>query len=314
MKTTGSAGRSVAAASADARSRSGTSVRRLTSSLAIRRGWTKKRLFEVIGHAAMLTYVFATLYPLVWVFFSSFKTNREIIERPWGLPTSLRFDNYVQAWSGSKVGTFFWNSLYVSTIAGTATVLLAAMTAFAITRMRCGRLNKAVSAVFLFGLLVPAGSLLVPLYMLLRELHLYNTPLALLFPYAAFGLPLTMFVIAAFFKSVPGELEEAGVVDGLGAIGLFARVVLPISVPTLVTVFILNFLSNWNEFIMANLFLAKEKYRTLPVGMVAFYDQLNMNYGGLCAAIMFSVLPVVALYAVLQQKIIEGITAGSVKG
>jgi raffinose/stachyose/melibiose transport system permease protein len=180
--------------------------------------------------------------------------------------------------------------------------------------MRFPSMSKLVSGVLILALLIPAGSLLVPLYILLRQLQVYNTPLALIFPYVTFGLPLTVFVVSAFLRSLPSELEEAGVMDGLSATGLLWRVVLPLTMPTLTTVFILNFLSNWNEFIMANLFLAKEQLRTLPVGMVAFYDQLNMNYGGLCAAIMFSVVPVVIIYSVLQKQIIEGVTAGSVKG
>lgn len=265
-------------------------------------------------HVLLLLYVVITLYPLIWVFQSSFKQNKEIIDHPWALPQHWTFQNYVNAWTGSKISTYFFNSAYISTVSAAATILLATATAYAVTRMRYPLASKLVSGVLVLALLIPAGSLLVPLYMLLRQLHIYNTPFALLLPYITFGLPLTVFVVGAFLKSLPGELEEAGVMDGLSAFGLLWRVVLPLTAPTLVTVFILNFLGNWNEFIMANLFLAKEKLRTLPVGMVAFHDQLNMNYGGLCAAIMFSVIPVVAMYGFLQNRIIEGVTAGSVKG
>ncbi|MCD1258306.1 carbohydrate ABC transporter permease [Paenibacillus athensensis] len=271
-------------------------------------------LWSTAKHFVLLFYLLITLYPLIWVLNSSFKQNKEIIDSPWGLPHNFTISNYINAWTGSKVSTYFVNSLYISTLSAIATILLATATAYAITRMKFPKWSKVVSGVLLLALLIPAGSLLVPLYILLRQIHAYNTPFALILPYVTFGLPLTVFVVSAFLKSIPGELEEAGVMDGLSAFGLLGRIVLPLTMPTLVTVFILNFLSNWNEFIMANLFLAKEKLRTLPVGMVAFYDQLNMNYGGLCAAIMFSVVPVVLIYSILQNQIIEGVTAGSVKG
>jgi raffinose/stachyose/melibiose transport system permease protein len=269
---------------------------------------------RTIPHFVLFIYLFITLYPLVGVFNSSFKKNKEIIDSPWALPQSFTFSNYINAWTGSKVSTYFINSLYISTLSALVAILLASATAFAITRMKFPAASKLISAILLLALLIPAGSLLVPLYILLRQIHVYNTPFALILPYITFGLPLTVFIVSAFLKSIPGELEEAGIMDGLSAYGLLWKIILPITMPTLVTVFILNFLNNWNEFIMANLFLAKEKLRTLPVGMVAFQDQLNMNYGGLCAAMMFSIIPVIIIYSVLQNRIIEGVTAGSVKG
>ncbi|WP_239633875.1 carbohydrate ABC transporter permease [Paenibacillus sp. H1-7] len=265
-------------------------------------------------HLMLWCYLIFTLYPLVWILNSSFKTNKEIISNPWGLPQQFTFSNYTNAWTGAKVSTYFFNSFYVSILASVVTMLLAAAAAYALTRMRMKAVNKAVGGLLLLALLVPGGTLILPLFIWLRDLHLYNTHFALLFPYITFGLPLTVFIISAFMKSIPQELEEAGVMDGLSAFGLFARMILPITVPALVTVFILNFLSNWNEFVMAYLFLSKEKLRTLPTGMVAFMNQFNMNYGSLAASIMFSVLPVIVVYAVLQEKIIEGVTAGSTKG
>ena len=110
------------------------------------------------------------------------------------------------------------------------------------------------------------------------------------------------------------ELEEAAVMDGLNIFGLFFRIVFPICLPALISVFIVNYLNNWNEFIMANLLLSKESLRTLAVGVAAFKDMLNTNYGGLFAATMYSVIPVVVVYVILQDKIIDGLTAGSLKG
>lgn len=265
-------------------------------------------------HALLWVYVVVTLYPLVWVLNSSFKANKEIISNPWGLPHDFTWSNYLNAWKVGKISTYFFNSLYVSTIASAVTILFASAASYALTRMQVKLPNTIIRALLLLALLVPGGTLVLPLFVWIRDLHLYNTHLALILPYITFGLPLTVFIVSAFMKAIPKELEEAGIVDGLTAFGLFWRLILPVTVPALVTVFILNFLSNWNEFVMAYLFLSKEKLRTLPTGMIAFMNQFNMNYGSLAASIMFSVAPVVVVYAFLQEKIIEGVTAGSVKG
>ncbi|MDU0203404.1 carbohydrate ABC transporter permease [Paenibacillus sp. MAH-36] len=262
-----------------------------------------------VQHAILLVYIAIILFPLGWVFNSSFKTNKEIIAFPWSFPDDWLLSNYGNAWTGAHVSHYFMNSLVISSIAAVMTLILGTSTSFALTRMKFPRLRKVIKRVLMVALLVPAGSLLVPLYMLLRSFHLYNTPLALIMPYITFGLPPTVFMISAFFKSFPNELEEAGTMDGLSIYGLLWRVIVPIAIPPLIPVFMLNFLSNWNEFMMANLFLTKEKFRTLPVSMVAFYDQLNMNYGSLCAAIMFSLIPVVLMYFLLQKRIIACIKA-----
>jgi raffinose/stachyose/melibiose transport system permease protein len=145
-------------------------------------------------------------------------------------------------------------------------------------------------------------------------LHIYNTPLALIIPYTTFGIPLTVFIIAAFLKSLPKELEEAGIIDGLSVYGLLGRIVLPLTMPTLVTVFILNYLGNWNEYVLANLFLSNDNLRTLPVAVVSFFNKYNTNYGALCASVMISIAPIILIYSILQKRIIEGVMAGSVKG
>ncbi|MBA2939206.1 carbohydrate ABC transporter permease [Paenibacillus sp. CGMCC 1.16610] len=256
-----------------------------------------------------MVYIVIILFPLAWVLNSSFKTNKEIIAFPWSFPHEWLLSNYGNAWTGAHVSHYFTNSLVVSSISAVMTLILGTSTSFALIRMKFPRLSKVINRVLMVALLVPAGSLLVPLYMLLRSFHLYNTPLALIMPYITIGLPPTVFMISGFFKSFPSELEEAGTMDGLSIYGLLWRVIVPITVPPLIPVFMLNFLSNWNEFMMANLFLTKEKFRTLPVSMVAFYDQLNMNYGSLCAAIMFSLIPVVLMYFLMQKRIIACIKA-----
>lgn len=268
-----------------------------------------------IPHVILLAYVVVVLYPFVFVLFSSLKvSNVAISQDPWGLPKVWQFENYVTTWVKAKIGVYFFNSLYLSLTSAVAGVLLAAAAAFAITRMKFTKASKWVYQFIAIGLLIPGNALFIAQYILVKELGILNTHWALFLPYAAGALPVSVLLIGAFMRSVPNELEEAAIMDGLSSVGLFARIILPITLPVLVTVFIVNFLGNWNEFLLANFFLSKDALKTLPTGMVGFRDAFQTNYAQICAGIIYSVVPVLVLYAFLQEKIIEGITAGSVKG
>lgn len=274
-----------------------------------------RALKKLIPHIFLMAYLLVILYPFLFVLFSSVKVdNQSIATNPFGLPSTLVFDNYVNAWVSAKISTYFWNSLYIGVLSACLSILFAAMLAFAVTRMRYNRISAIIFQCILIGMLIPNNSLMLPIYGIMRQLDILNTHMALILPYVANAIPFTVIILAAFMRSLPGEIEEAAVIDGLRSGGLFARIILPLTVPAIVTVFIINFLGNWNEFLLANYFLSNDELRTLPVGMVGFRDAYNMNYAQMSAGIVFSVLPVLIIYAVLQEKIIEGVTAGSVKG
>lgn len=274
-----------------------------------------RALKKLIPHIFLMAYLLVILYPFLFILFSSVKVdNQSIATNPFGLPSTLVFDNYVNAWVSAKISTYFWNSLYIGVLSACLSILFAAMLAFAVTRMRYNRISAIIFQCILIGMLIPNNSLLLPIYGIMRQLDILNTHMALILPYVANAIPFSVIILAAFMRSLPGEIEEAAVIDGLRSGGLFARIILPLTVPAIVTVFIINFLGNWNEFLLANYFLSNDELRTLPVGMVGFRDAYNMNYAQMSAGIVFSVLPVLIIYAVLQEKIIEGVTAGSVKG
>ncbi|MHA2853618.1 carbohydrate ABC transporter permease [Paenibacillus lautus] len=274
-----------------------------------------RALKKLIPHIFLMAYLLVILYPFLFVLFSSVKVdNQSIATNPFGLPSTLVFDNYVNAWVSAKISTYFWNSLYIGVLSACLSILFAAMLAFAVTLMRYNRISAIIFQCILIGMLIPNNSLLLPIYGIMRQLDILNTHMALILPYVANAIPFSVIILAAFMRSLPGEIEEAAVIDGLRSGGLFARIILPLTVPAIVTVFIINFLGNWNEFLLANYFLSNDELRTLPVGMVGFRDAYNMNYAQMSAGIVFSVLPVLIIYAVLQEKIIEGVTAGSVKG
>ncbi len=274
-----------------------------------------RTLKKSLPHIALLGYLLVVLFPFLFVLFSSVKKdNNSIALNPFGIPKEFVFNNYVEAWVNAKISTYFFNSLYISVLASVVSILLASMFAFAVTRMRQGKWNTILFSLVLIGMLIPNNALMLPIYTIVRKLHILDTHWALIIPYIANAIPFTIIILAAFMRSLPSEIEEAAVMDGLKAPGIFAKIIVPLTVPAMVTVFIVNFLGNWNEFLLANYFLSNDELRTLPVGMVQFRDQYQMNYAQMSAGIVYSVLPVVIIYAVLQEKIIEGVTAGSVKG
>jgi raffinose/stachyose/melibiose transport system permease protein len=270
---------------------------------------------RTLPHAVLLAYVAIILFPFIFVLFSSLKeSNIEIAAHPFRPPSELYFNNYVEAWVKAKINIYFFNSLYLSTTSAIVGVLLSAGTAFALTRMRFLKMSKVIYQFVLIGMLIPGNVLFIAQYILVMKMGILNTHWALFLPYTAGALPLSVLLIAAFMRSVPGELEEAAIMDGLSSMGLFVKIILPITLPALVTVFIVNFLGSWNEYLLANFFISKDALKTLPTGMVGFRDAFQTNYALICTGIVFSVTPVLLLYAFLQEKIIEGVTAGSVKG
>ncbi|MBN3522362.1 carbohydrate ABC transporter permease [Paenibacillus apiarius] len=274
-----------------------------------------KKIKSSMNHVVLLAYLAVILFPFLFVLFSSVKANNvEIASNPFGLPTEFKFSNYAEAWVNAKISTYFLNSLYIAVVASVVTILISSMASFALTRMRFNKLSPWLFQLILIGILIPGNALLLPIYNLMRQFNFLDTHWALLVPYTANAIPFTIVILTAFMRSLPSEIEEAAVVDGLRAPSIFARIIMPLTVPALVTVFIVNFLGNWNEFLLANYFLSEDSLKTLPVGMVGFRDAYNINYAQMSAGIVYSVVPVMVIYAILQEKIIEGLTAGGVKG
>ncbi|HEX7065245.1 MAG TPA: carbohydrate ABC transporter permease [Bacillales bacterium] len=274
----------------------------------------QKRGRNLFFHFILIFYVIICLGPLVWLAMSSFKTPLEITLSPWGFPDSFHFENYINAWQEASISTFFFNSLFIALATCVISLLVGAAAAFALARMKFQKASLGMYQFFLLGLVVPGGALLIPLYSVITSLGLYNTRVALVLLYVTFSLPVTIFILVAFMRSIPRELEEAGVMDGIGPFGLFVKIILPMTAPALSTVFILNFINSWNEFVMALLFTADKAMRTLPVGMNALKTAYQTDYALLSAGVMYSIVPVIIIFLILQKQVIAGITAGSVKG
>src|SRR5690606_29746609 len=167
---------------------------------------------------------------------------------------------------------------------------------------------------FVVGMLIPIHSTLVPLFLLMKQLKILNTHWALIFPYAAFALPTAIFILTAYLRSVPKEIEEAAYIDGASLWGVFFKIMLPISLPALSTVSILSFLQSWNDFSFALVFITKSTLKTLPLAVSNFADGFQTDYSLTLAAMTLSVIPTIIIYLLFQEQVMKGMTAGAVKG
>lgn len=274
----------------------------------LRRGALRTLTYVLLGAFAV-----TTLFPLLWMFYTSFKTNGEIALSTFALPKAWHVENYVNAWQTAKIGTYFFNSVVVSVGSIVVTIVAGASAAFILAKFRFP-LRGLVYGFFIVGMLIPLQSVLVPLFLQMRDFHLLNTPWSLILSYAAFGLPITVFLMESFIRSFPDSLIEAAILDGASVKRIFLALVLPISKPVIATVAILNFLNNWKEFSFALIFLTTDEKKTLPLGLYNFLGAYTADYAGLMAALMIASLPLLVLYFVLQEQIIRGMTAGAVKG
>jgi raffinose/stachyose/melibiose transport system permease protein len=278
--------------------------------LALRPG---RWLGEAVRYAVVGLATVVVGYPVFWMLQQSLKTKFELYANVWGLPQQLFLDNYVQAWRIARMGTYIFNSVIVSVGTVVVVLVLASLAGYAFARMRfAGR--QVLFYAFVFTLIVPLQVTIIPLYAVVSGLGLTNTYFALILPYAAGGLPLSIFLLRAFFQSVPREIEEAARIDGCSELAAFWRVVLPISGPGLATVTILQFLAAWNEFLLALIFIRNPALRTIPLGLQAFFFEYSVEWGYLFAALSMATVPVIIVYVLMQRHFITGLTAGAVKG
>lgn len=254
------------------------------------------------------------VYPLIWLLLYSFKTNEEILDGSFfSLPQTLQWINYKQAYINGNYLTSLMNSVFVTGTTLVITIVLSAMAAYAITRFRW-RYGNLVLVLFMTGIMIPHQSVLLPLLIILKNIKLINTYGALILPYVAFAVPVCVFILSGFLKSIPHEIEESAFVDGASVPRLFVSIILPISMPPIMTATILTFISVWNEYIKAATFISSSGLKTLPFGVYSFISEYSTNFGAMGAFLVMAALPVVLFYFVMAQKITKGMVAGAVKG
>jgi len=255
----------------------------------------------------------AALFPILFALSSSFKDSREIIRFPPSLlPEAPTLENYGAIWNAG-VGGFLVNSLIVSTLTVLLCVALGAPAAYALARYRfSGR--TAMIAVIIAVMSIPVASLLIPTYTLIADIGLMNTHAGLVLVYTAYQLPIAIWILAAYFQSLPEELEWSAMMDGYSRIQTLRRVVLPLSRPGLVAAVLFVVVFAWNDFVVAVTLLSSEEKRTLPIAIYNFLGFYGREWGPLLASAMVATLPILVLFIVLQRYFVAGMTGGGVKG
>lgn len=276
------------------------------------RSWLGKGTGYLVN-LLMLVYALVTLYPLYWLFISAFKTNQEFYEHPFALPKAWQLGNFKRAWELSDMGRALVNSSIVTFSAILLTLFLGSLTAYVLSRFSF-RWRGVLSGLFVVGMLIPIHSTLVPLFIMMKNVGILNTYWALILPYACFELPVAIFVIAAYMSTIPKEIEEAAIVDGVGYFGIFVRMMLPLTLPALSTVAILGFLRYWNDFAFALVFINEQSLKTIPLSLSIFSDGFGTDYALTMSAMAISVLPTIVVFLIFQEQIMKGMVAGAVKG
>jgi raffinose/stachyose/melibiose transport system permease protein len=251
--------------------------------------------------------------PLVFIIFTSLKSNATVMgESAFLPPTDLAWSNYSNAWVRGRFSTTVLNSAIITLVKVPLGLALSAMAAYSLSRIKFGG-SKAIFLLITFGTMIPFQVLLAPLFTLVNHFGLINTYVGIILPYLAFGIPYQVFILHSFFSEVPKELSEAALIDGASHFTIFRRIFLPVSLPVLAALLILDFVATWNEFAMALVILQGNNTWTLPLGLMSFQSQFVNDYGQLNAAIVMTVLPATLVYLIFQRYFVSGLTAGGVK-
>ncbi|WP_019534237.1 carbohydrate ABC transporter permease [Paenibacillus ginsengihumi] len=253
------------------------------------------------------------LVPFYFVIVNSLKTFAELLTDPTSLPTALQWSNFSNAWRIMKFPTVLTNSLVITVLANLAIALISAMAAYRMVRHKT-RFNRLFFSLLVAAMVIPFQSIMIPLVRVARTVGLFDSIPGLIVCYMGFGAPLSVFLFHGFVKSIPHEIEESASVDGASAYGTFFRIVLPLLKPIAVTVILLNSLWIWNDFLLPFLILQSPDLRTIPLATNSFFGQYTKQWDLALAALVLGITPIVIFFLAMQRHIIEGITAGSVKG
>lgn len=270
---------------------------------------TAKRFKNFLYFSVIFLLLLFFLAPFLWMVYCSFKTPIEIAKLPPNWLKGLTLDNYKGVFNQQNFMKFIINSLIVASVSTICSLIIGLPASYSIAKYKQNKL----SMILLSARMVPGIAFLLPLYIMFRQLGLIDSYAALILSHMLVGLPFIVWIMSPFFESIPKELMEAATVDGAGSLVTFVKIVLPLSIPGIVTASILSFTFSWNNF-MFSVVLATNKTRTVPVAIYNFISYAQIDWGGLMAAATVITLPVLVIAIATQRYVIRGMTAGAVKG
>ena len=266
-----------------------------------------------------LIYLLLVLLALVWIapaftlIATALKSKKDFYSglSLFQLPPQIAWDNFSAAITSGHMFFYMKNDLVICLIKVPLGILLEAMAAFAITRLRV-RNRTSVFIFFLIGMMLPMQVALIPISIVFGKLGLFNTYIGLGVVYIGFGISFGILVLRGFMSGIPHELDEAAYIDGCNKVQLFTRVILPLSKPAIATLFISDFLATWTEYLLSSIIITKDEMKTVPTGIMSFVGQHGTDYGGLCAGVIISIIPVMIVYFMFQKYFVAGM-AGAIK-
>ncbi len=284
-------------------------------------------LYKLFIYAALLLLAVSIIVPVAWVFLASVKENSEFYGNPWTLPAGLHLQNFADAWTKARMGEFLLNSVVVTALALAMLLAVALPAAYALSRFRF-RCRGIINACFMGGLFINVNYIVVPIFLMLVDgdkwlkgmglsAFFLNNIFVLALVYAATALPFTVYLLSGYFATLPHAYEEAAYIDGASYGKTMVRIIFPMARPSIITVILFNFLSFWNEYIIAMTLLSDPKgAKTLPVGLMNLMQaqQAKAEYGMLYAGLVMVMLPTLILYICVQRKLTQGMTLGGLKG
>lgn len=267
----------------------------------------------IIKYLFLFTITVISVFPIIWVFLSSFKTNAEILNSAILLPARWSLDGYVAALKISPLYDYYANSIIVSLASMIFNVFILGMSGYVLARFDF-RFKNTIILILSVSLLLPMTALLHPIYMVIKNIGLYDSKVGLILVYTALGLPTSLFILRSYFLSISRYIEEAAYIDGAGFFRTFVQIVVPIAKPGFATAAVLQFLLAWNEFMFALVLTNGKQSRTLPLALSYFTSQFSFNYTAMFAAIVMVIVPSILVYVLLQEQVVSSLAAGSVKG
>ena len=278
---------------------------------------TRSRIINIILTIFSTIFVFimlcAAILPIIWIFTGSFKTNAEIFSGSLGFPETMSLKNYEKALRMAPIIQFYGNSIFIAFSTMALNIFIVSLSSYVLSRFQFkGR--EAIRTLLTSSLMIPAAALLLPLYLTITRIGLYNTLTGLILAYSAFNIPVSLYVLTSYYLTIPMELEDAAYIDGAGFYRTFFTIIAPLAKPAMATCGVLAFLGAWNEFQFALTLTTTNSKRTLPIALQYFKSQFSSDYGAMFAATMLVVLPSIIVFIVMQEQVTSGLVSGAVKG
>ncbi len=283
------------------------------------------KLYKIFIYAALLALAVSIVIPVGWVFLASIKENSEFYGNPWTLPKGIYFQNFIDAFEKAKMGEYFLNSIFVTCLALLILLVVALPAAYVLARYRFFG-SKLINIMFMGGLFINVNYIVVPIFLMFVDADKFlrllgtdgfflNNLFVVALVYASTALPFTIYLLSGFFVTIPRDYEEAAYMDGSGYFRTMVQIMMPMALPSIITVILFNFLSFWNEYIISMTLLTKDS-KTLPVGLMQLMQaqKAAANYGQLYAGLVIVMLPTLILYILVQKKLTQGMSLGGLKG